>query len=646
MATWSGSPEPALPIFEKNMCGIAGIFRRGSVTDEDARAVSRITAAQVHRGPDDGGLYRGASAVLGHRRLSIIDLSPAGHQPMGNEDGTIQVTYNGEIYNFRELYDELAGTHRFRSRSDTEVLVHGYEQWGMAGLLARLRGMFAFAIYDSRTDALLLARDRLGIKPLYYREAPDGQSIAFASEVKALVKSGLAPSQRDGEALAGFLMLGSVPAPRTCVQGVRSIDPGHYGIATRGGFATKKYWDFPGKDAAPNVNGPDEGLPAMLADSVSRHLVSDAPVGVFLSGGVDSAGIVALASSRMNSRLKTLTVVFDEQKFSEAAEAQKIARQFGTEHQEVRVTSRSFFEEVPVILGAMDQPTNDGVNTYFVSQAAKRAGLTVVLSGLGGDEVFWGYRHYGLLARHKRLLGCLSKTPGAIRRKLVSGAAALGTLRGRENWSRLQGLAAGVDGPGVYLSMRGFFAPRQVATLLGGTVSETTRLGRGFLEPFGPEAVNGHSMASLFNRLELRRYLHDQLLRDADVFGMSQSIEVRVPFLDHPILEHCMRLSDPEKLDRSVNKPLLVHSIPGLPVETGTRAKRGFSFPMDRWMRMHAAELEDLSTANSPLETAAVRDLWTAFRKQRLHWSRAWSLVVLGATQAAAAPDPALCHAL
>ena len=395
------------------MCGIAGILKlNGPTTPGDTTAVQRMVDAQVHRGPDDSGIYRDRQVVLGHRRLSIIDLSPAGRQPMTNEDGTVWITYNGEIYNYRELRDELiAAGYCFTSRTDTEVIIHGYEKWGIEGLLERLRGMFAFALYDARSSRLMLARDRLGIKPRYYWASADGEVVAFASEVKALLRSGLVPNETDREALIGFLLFGSVPSPLTTVKGIRCLPPGHYQAVDHRGSALQRYWDVEyasGDEPTRNAATIAADVHARLEDSVARHLVSDVPLGIFLSGGVDSA---ALASRAERSTLRTLTVVFEEKDFSEAEQARQIAEQFHTEHREVLVTGADFMRELPGIFAAMDQPTNDGVNTYFVSKAAREAGLTVVLSGLGGDEVFWGYRHYRWIAGYKNLVRRLSALP-------------------------------------------------------------------------------------------------------------------------------------------------------------------------------------------------------------------------------------------
>lgn len=582
----------------------------------DSDAVRRMLAAQVHRGPDGEGLYEAGGVVLGHRRLSIIDVSAAGRQPMSNEDGSVQVSFNGEIYNHPELREELlrAG-HRFGSGSDTEVLVHGYEQWGIEGLLERLRGMFAFALYDVHRG-LILARDRLGIKPLYYHEGAG--FLVFASEVKAVVRSGLAPEERDRRALTGFLMTGAVPEPLTMIRGIRCLGPGHWAEWKDGRFNVRKYWDL-GVSRAPDARE----LGPLLEDTVKRHLISDVPLGVFLSGGVDSASLVALASRVQ--KLRTLTVVFDEKEYSEAGAASAIAKQFGAEHHEIRVTSGDFQRELPAFLNAMDQPTNDGVNAYFVSKAARAAGLTVVLSGLGGDEVFWGYKHYRWLQS------------GAWAAALARPAAHVGYLwgrwRGADKWLRTAWLKSGASSERVYLTMRGFFAPGQVAQLMDLTGAEVEAAVE---EHFGEHARTSGAgsvpTAGDINYLEMKRYLHDQLLRDTDVFSMAHSIEARVPYLDHVLVERLWNTAPELKLNKAMNKPLLVQAVGEACVRSaGERPKRGFTFPMAQWMRTSGPELREMAEGGA-LGRKAVGECWTDFSEGRMHWSRAWALTVLGAT--------------
>ncbi len=300
------------------MCGIAGIARLGGgIGPDDVAAVERMSAAERLRGPDDSGAYSDGYAALGHRRLSIIDVSAAGHQPMSNETGTVWVSYNGEIYNYKELRSELTRAgHQFRSQSDTEALAHGYEEWGEEGLLRRLRGMFAFAIYDAARRRLVLARDRLGIKPLYYFHDEKNGRLGFASQVRALLASGMAGVETDREALAGFLLLGSVPSPLTINRGVRCLPPGELLVVETGGARLRRYWDLESERARDgDAVAVQEELAGVLRDSMARHLVSDVPVGIFLSGGVDSAGLAALARP-LQKRLKTVTISFEQKRSS------------------------------------------------------------------------------------------------------------------------------------------------------------------------------------------------------------------------------------------------------------------------------------------------------------------------------------------
>ena len=622
------------------MCGIAGLVRSEALHPADVHAVRRMISAQTHRGPNDSGLYSDAQAILGHRRLAILDLSAAGRQPMSNEDGSLWITFNGEIYNYPELRAELlAAGHTFRSNADTEVLVHGYEQWGIEPLLSRLRGMFAFALWEPAARRLTLARDRLGIKPLYYYAA--GGVLAFASEVKALVRSGTVPDEPDAEALPGFLLFGSVPSPLTTVKGVRCLLPGHYLTATREAVSTRQYWDLTALRSPAGVNGgaapPVEEMRERLERAVREHLLSDVPLGVFLSGGVDSAAIVALAARARTQPLTTLTVAFGEREFDESQQALRIAHRFQTHHHEILVTAEDFAREMPAFLAGMDQPTNDGMNTWFVSKAARQCDLTVVLSGLGGDEVFWGYTHYKRAADGSALRRVLDGLPDLARRGLIGGAAMYGGLRGQEKWSRLSAMKRRVSAEALYYGFRGFFAPEQAGRLLSLSPAEIGRVVERTVGELRPPGANGHFRPSHLNYIEMKRYLHDQLLRDTDVFSMAHSIEVRVPLLDHEVVEYCAGLPDADKLDAAINKPALVRAVADPAVgAAGARPKMGFTFPMGQWMKAQSGALGEMARRAPGLEQREAAKLWSAFEGGRLHWSRAWAMVVLGARALAA----------
>jgi asparagine synthase (glutamine-hydrolysing) len=491
--------------------------------------------------------------------------------------------------------------------------------------------MFAFALYDAKRAAkdngepfVFAARDRLGIKPLYYA-LKAGTSLAFASEAKALVRGGLVSADADPGALATFLSLGSVSYPQTWLKGVQCLQPGHWLAVGRRGIEVKKYWELsyiPAEEPAELGN--------ILHDAVQRHLIADVPAGVFLSGGVDSGGVAAMATRGRRAPVCTLTITFEEDEFNEAEPAREFAKHFGTEHHEIRVTAREFAEELPKLLAAVDQPTADGVNTYFVSRAARQLGLKVVLSGLGGDEIFFGYSHYKALVDGTGALGGYMRS-GSLARKAAGYSAALyGWAAGRDKWQRFDYCRNRSLHEGLYLLVRGFFPPGQVCDLLGLTSSNLdAALEQGFAgsRVFGE---NGSVNPNRFHYLEMRRYLHDQLLRDSDVFSMAHSIELRVPLLDNEVVAAGCRIPPREKMSRTMNKPKLVEAINDPSVrQAAARPKKGFTFPFAKWMAAQANELEERAVQGRLLDPQAVRQCWRQFRAGRLHWSRAWSTVVL-----------------
>ncbi|MBI3761489.1 MAG: asparagine synthase (glutamine-hydrolyzing), partial [Chloroflexi bacterium] len=428
------------------MCGIFGI-----VGLADASLGERIAACLRHRGPDDCGVWtstnsplpkgeglgvrgRGVRPVtLVNTRLSIIDLSPAGHMPMGNEDGSVWIAYNGEMYVFGDLRPELeARDHVFRSHSDTEVILHAHEEWGEA-CLTRFRGMFAFIIWDAKRQRLFAARDRLGIKPLYYAEI--GDKLLLGSELKAFVASGFVRPEIDLEALHHYLSFYAVPAPLTMLRGVRALLPGHYLTYEAGRLSIAQYWDVP--PASPLKADPVEiraELRRLLEESTRLRMIADVPVGAFLSGGVDSSAVVALMTRISGERLKTFSIGFEAEgrRFDERGYASLVARRYNTDHHEVVVSGRDLRDQLDRIVTAMDQPTGDGLNTYFVSQAAARH-VKVALSGLGGDELFAGYPQFADLLRAESYSRAWQRSPRAIRALARAGANAAARVTGRES---------------------------------------------------------------------------------------------------------------------------------------------------------------------------------------------------------------------
>jgi len=632
----------------------------GRVTVEDVGAVLRMLDAQDHRGPDDWGLLlpdaaarsrelgpllgrldpahvmtypverSSATTVLGVRRLAILDRSPRGRMPMGSANRRGWLAYNGETYNYRELRAELGPAESFSSGSDTEVLLRAFDTWGEAAL-ARLRGMFGLAYFQAGpTPTLLLARDRFGIKPLYWHE--DRRRVLFASEVTAIVRGGLVPDEASGEALARFLEWGSVPSPLTTVKDVRALPPGHILKISSRGARVERYWDLDGAVEAARRAAPRAAADAVVAtrerleESVRLHLVSDVPLGVFLSGGIDSSALAALAAEGRPQPLTTLSVAFEERALSEAAYARRMAARVGADHHEVLLRAPDVFADLGAFFAAMDQPTVDGLNTWCIARAAREAGLTVVLSGLGGDEVFWGYDHLRRTAALGLARAVMAALPAAVRRGVTRLGPMAGALLARPGLDRLAALEAPTP-PGVYHLVRGLFPRATVRDLLGAS--------EGDLEAAAP-ALTGDARAGAgdlreaLTRLEFSHYLGDQLLRDTDVMGMAHSIEARVPYLDHRLVETVLGLPAALKLDRARPKPLLLDALGDrLPREIWDRPKMGFTFPMAAWMRERAPELERLCLEDKRLQRSAVEAVWSAFAAGRSHWSRPWALLVL-----------------
>jgi asparagine synthase (glutamine-hydrolysing) len=621
------------------MCGIAGLVSLSDSDEQRHLAVARMGEAMQHRGPDDNGEISRGPATLGMRRLAIID--PAGgHQPMTSAGGRYHLIFNGCIYNHRELRAELAGGgYSFQSHCDTEVLLAAFTHWGDA-CLPRLRGMFAFAVWDDQAQSLFLARDAFGIKPLYYHHDAARNRFFFASELNALLASGLVARRIDAGAVAEYLAYFAVPAPRTIYQGLFSLRPGECARFAGGRLQVDQWWHFPATSpdsaACRSAEEFHHELRARLEDTVQAHRLADVPVGAFLSGGLDSSGIVALMARSGTARLKTFSLVFEERDFSEATPAQRTAEFLGTEHHETVLTGRQVAGDLDHLLQAFDQPTGDGINTYYVSQAARAGGVKVALSGLGGDELFGGYPSFRDLPRLARFLSVWRVLPAALR-ALVTDQFARGGVRQRK---LADFLTYAHDLHGLCSLQRRVFSTALGHSLLhpdacpaaGGAVPLHPAL-----DQLSSELARADSF-QIISAWELRTYMADVLLRDSDVMSMAHSLELRVPFIDRPLIDWLWAQPARFKAGGGQKKAALADALRGvLPEDILRRKKRGFTLPFSVWMRRELKPFLDDTFAVASIERTnlldapAVSAFWRGFLAGRddREWSRVWSLAVL-----------------
>ena len=590
-----------LPLTSSTICGINGIFAYRYVANPiDRDELTRTRDHMTTRGPDGVGTWVAddGRVGLGHRRLSIIDLSETGAQPMASAGGKLVVTFNGEIYNYRELRCRLEGKgHIFRSQSDTEILLHLYAEKGEA-MVRDLRGMFAFGIWDSDRRRLFLARDPYGIKPLYY--ADDGRTVRFASQVKALLGGGAVPSDTDPAGMVGFYLFGSVPEPLTIVRGIRSLPAGHVlcvdGIGPQ---APRRYHSIAAVYAAAEErNAPvlapaarQAEMRAALLDSVRHHLVADVPVGAFLSAGIDSGALVGLMRDAGQTDIETVTLAFEEFQGTandEASLAAEVARMYGTRHTTRVVTKAEFEAELPRILAAMDQPSIDGINSWFVAKAARELGLKVAISGLGGDELLGGYPAFQDIPRWVGWLALPASVPylGTACRK---AAVAVVPQSMRLSPKAVGMLEYGGDYAGAWLLRRGLFMPWELDGLLDPEIVreglarlEPLRLIRSVLEP------QPRTSFAKVATMEAALYMRNQLLRDIDWASMAHSLEVRTPLADAVLLEQVARIGPAPAGQPAKRELALAPSIP-LPTAVTERKKTGFAVPVSPWMPGAAA---------------------------------------------------------
>jgi asparagine synthase (glutamine-hydrolysing) len=588
------------------MCGIAGI-----VGERDpSRAAQRCNAMQPairHRGPDDEGIYLDDSGALGlvHTRLAILDLSAAGHQPMHTGDKRYTIVFNGEIYNYKQLRAELAaeGVH-FHSDSDTEVLLQLYARGGHA-MLEKLQGMFAFAIWDRDNRTLFLARDPLGIKQLYYWEI-DGK-LAFASELRGVLAADLGPRTVDRKALARFLLMGSVQEPDTLVDGILQLPAGCHLTWSAGQTRLVNYWNQQYLGTVADVAEAALDIRSALDDSIRRHFVSDVPVGIFLSGGIDSTAVVALAKANGFSDLKTFCISFGEQEFNEGDISAQSSKHFRTDHYDWRMTADDGRSLLDGFLNSLDLPSNDGFNTYCVSKLAHDQGMKVVLSGLGGDELFGGYPSFRrvpqLMHWHK-----LARWAGPLRQLTAN-------LLRTSNRAQVQRIAAFLKSSGgayaAYWTTRAFFTPDEATQLVADLSGRKADFD--FSELLDDRCLLASNPQNAVAQLESTLYMRNQLLRDSDVMSMAHGLELRVPLVDWKLSEAVGRISP--KLRYRSNKQQLLDAVPEVPRWVSERPKRGFRFPFEQWVQQQWSSEFDAVQSRTAVRLGS--------------WYRKWTLVTL-----------------
>jgi len=603
--------------------------------------------AMKHRGPDGEGMFVTSRAGIGMRRLSIIDL-PGGQQPIWNETGTLAVVFNGEVYNFHELRCSLESEgHVFRTQSDTEVIVHAYEKWA-SSCVQHLHGMFAFAIVEipdgkaSAAQRVFLARDKMGIKPLYYGMA--GGNFLFASEVRALLASDCFVRRLSAPAVSSYLLFGAVGEPVTLIDGIYSVPPGYCGYvscdAAPASFELQPYWNV--ADATKlSVSDPRQSpavqVRSALEDSVRYHLIADVPLGIFLSSGIDSTAIAAVAS-KQHSGIKTFTVDFSEESFSEGATARATAKFLGTDHSELLLTGDEMRARLDEAVAAFDQPSADGINTYFVSWAARQAGLKVALSGLGSDELFGGYSTFSSTSRLAAVASLARNMPHGLRK--AASAFLLDVASGGKQPDAIRKASAAFrmpsDLPHPYFFARTLFPPQHVARLLRGAEFWSGDLGWwSWLSDAAAEAAGLDSFTAV-SWLEIRSYLASMLLRDTDTMSMCHSLEVRVPFLDEFLVKTALSCPAAAKDKKHARKALLIEAVGDLlPNCAVQQPKRTFTLPWMVWLRGPLRTQVERGLNNchpalaSIIDIEAVKKVWQDFLTGRTSWSRPWSLFVL-----------------
>lgn len=611
------------------MCGITGIvLNRGLKASSEA--VHAMNNAIAHRGPDAEGIYLSDNIALGHRRLSIIDTSDAGNQPFFGDDKRIVVVFNGEIYNYLELKKELEKDYPFITGSDTEVIIAAYKKWGMK-CVEHFIGMFAFALHDVEANKLIIARDRLGIKPVYLARISNG--FLFASEVRALLRSNLVDRKLNKKALTDFLRYQTVHAPQTIIEGVEMLMPGYVLTWENDKFEKWCYWKPSDHSGRFNDVGKEEAkreVKSLLTSAVELRMRADVPFGAFLSGGIDSSIVVGLMAEQSERTVETFSITFHEKEFDESPYSDLIATRFNTNHHPIRLSANDFLEKIPSALQAMDHPSGDGPNTFVVSEVTRNQGVKMALSGLGGDELFAGYDVF------KRLFALeqkkwLNATPQIIRS--LAGAT-LQKLKPSVASEKLKEFLSAdqLDMALAYKLSRQVWMDESIQNLIGKHMSSENFV----VDVYRNTELLSGGILSRVSIAEIETYMQNVLLRDTDQMSMRHALEIRVPFLDHRLVEYVLGLNDNVKFPHSP-KELLVESMEGiLPREIVDRPKMGFTFPWAVWMKGELKTFCEMGLESvkniSAFDEKMIDKVWAMFLQgdKTFTWSRIWPLVVLG----------------
>lgn len=593
------------------MCRIAGIITSGSQANDAIEKVKIMCHALQHGGPDDEGIFvnEDKNVVFGHRRLSIIDLSSKGHQPMADVQQKAWITFNGEIYNYRELKAELlAAGAQFHSNTDTEVIIQAYLHWGTYAF-AKLRGMFAFGLYDIAKGLTYLVRDTTGIKPLYYHSK--NWQLSFASEVKALQIAGIA-TETDPEWQVRFLAYGHIPEPYTTLKNVMSLAKGHYLCwDNNNDICTIKPYGSPvSTNSIVSEEDAKAEIQHALKAAVNRQLIADASIGVFLSGGIDSSLLTLLANEQKKSQLNTISIFFNEKAYDESAYQSLVVKQIQGEKFTHLIKQQDFETCFPQIIECMDMPTTDGINTWFISKYAHDDGLKAVLSGVGGDELFGGYPSFNRI----QYLKYLKKIPSSVFSMMAPFVA--------DQYKKIEYLAH--DHPAAdYLFLRGLFDPTTIAKILDIDVKQVNTT-------LFDHAIASPSMSydkEYASWMENNLYMQNQLLRDTDVMSMSHGLEVRVPFLDEDFQRLTLQITPDIRFGDNPAKKLLIDSFKDiLPPDIWNRPKMGFTFPLQQWMQKNT-----LMSDPDLYQGVEAQHIIKQFKNNKVHWSKCFALYQLQA---------------